>query len=63
LIDDNNEDGWAATIAWQKPVCDWARLAAEVLYIASDHPARIDQAIAPEQEQVLAKLALQIELR
>jgi hypothetical protein len=63
FIDDNNEEGWAATLAWQKPVCDWARLAAEVLYIDSDHPARTDQGLAPEQEQFLAQLALQIELK
>jgi hypothetical protein len=63
FIDDNNDEGWAATLAWQKPVNEWARLAAEALYIASDHPARVDQSLAPSQEQFLFQLALQLELK
>jgi hypothetical protein len=63
FIDDNNEHGWAATVAWQRPLNGWARLAAEVLYIDSDHPARIDQGINAEQQQFVAQLALQLELK
>jgi hypothetical protein len=58
FIDDNNEEGWAGTIAWKRPVHDYATLAAELLYIDSDHPARIDQGTAPQQQAFVAQLAL-----
>ena len=40
FIDDNNEEGWAATVAWQKPLNKWARLAAELLDVTGQrgHP-------------------------
>ena len=62
-IDDNNDDGWAGTLSWRAPVREWATLAAEALYIDSDHPARLDQGHDPEQQEFLLQLALQIEFK
>ena len=63
VIDNNNEDGWAGTLAYRAPACEWATVVAEALYIDSDHPARIDQGIDPRQQQFLLQLALQIDLK
>lgn len=62
-IDDNNEEGWAGTLAYRAPACEWATVAAEALYIDSDRPARVDQGIDPHQQQVLFQLALQIDVK
>jgi hypothetical protein len=63
VIDNNNEDGWAGTLAYRAPACDWATVVSEALYIDSDHPARIDQGLDPRQQQFLFQLALQVDLK
>jgi hypothetical protein len=62
-IDNNFEEGWAVTLAYQKQLNKWARVAVEGLYIDSDRPARADQGADPEQDQFLLQAAIQFELR
>ena len=62
-IDDNNDNGWAGTLSWRAPLREWATVAAEALYIDSDHPARADQGHDPQQQELLFQLALQVEFK
>lgn len=58
LLDDNNEEGWAATVAYQRPLDDHVSLGVEVLHISSDKPARVDQGLAPEQQDTQLQASL-----
>jgi hypothetical protein len=50
-VDNNDEEGWAATAAYQFDVTPDVRLAIEGLLVSSERPARLDQGIDPEQDQ------------
>lgn len=61
LIDDNNEEGWAATVAYQKPINDHVNLALEALHISSEHAARVDQGLASDQEDTQMQASIRFE--
>ena len=60
-IDDNNEDGWAATIAYQRRINDHLSLAVEGLHVDSTKPARTDQGLDPEQRDTQIQTALRLD--
>lgn len=61
--DNNNEQGWAATLAYKRPLVDFADLIVEVLHVSSDRPARASNAgIAPEQDQTLVQTSVRFHL-
>lgn len=57
-IDDNNEEGWAATLAYQRQLGEGFSVALEGLYIDSDKPARADQALDPRQRDTQLQMAV-----
>jgi hypothetical protein len=61
--DNNNERGWAATLAYKRPLVDFADLIVEVLHVSSERPARASNAgIAPEQDQTLLQTSIRFHL-
>jgi hypothetical protein len=61
--DNNNEDGWAATLAYRQPLIEYADLFVEVLHIDSDRQARSDVAGTPaEQDQTLVQTSIRFHL-
>jgi hypothetical protein len=55
----NNEDGWAATLAFKHPVTDFADGLVEVIHIESDRPGRaLYGTWAAEQSQTMLQLSL-----
>ncbi|MBT2135079.1 hypothetical protein KK137_12140 [Croceibacterium sp. LX-88] len=61
--DNNNEDGWAATLTYQHPLKSYADLLVEVIHVYSDRPARLLNAgIAPEQDQTLLQTSIRVTL-
>ena len=61
--DNNNEQGWAATLAYKRPLAGFADLIVEVLHVSSDRPARASNAgIAPEQDQTLLQTSVRFHL-
>ncbi len=61
-IDDNNEKGYSATIAWMKPLTPNLDLALEAIDIASNRPSRATQYEAPRQSQTQLQMALKLHL-
>lgn len=61
-VDDNSETGYAATLAWLKPVSDHLDIAVEALHVVSDRPARATHLLAAEQAQTQLQLALKLHL-
>lgn len=57
-IDDNNEHGWAATLAYACELDGGFSLAAEAVRIESDRPSRAVQGIGAEQTDFIAQLSL-----
>jgi hypothetical protein len=57
-VDDNGETGYAATLAWMKPVSDHLDLGVEALHVISDRPARTTHALSPQQAQTQLQIAL-----
>ena len=57
-VDDNSETGYAATLAWMKPVSDYLDLGVEAMHVISDRPARLTQAQSPRQAQTQVQVAL-----
>ena len=61
--DNNNEEGWAATLAYRRPLVDFADILIEVLHVSSDRPARVpNAAIAAEQDQTMVQTSLRVHL-
>ena len=61
--DNNNEEGWAATLAYRRPLVDFADILVEVLHVSSDRPARVANAeIAAEQGQTMVQTSLRLHL-
>ena len=57
-VDNNDEEGWAATAAYQFHLTPAMRLAFEGLHVSSDRPTRTDQGLAPRQEQTTVQSSL-----
>ncbi|WP_349321251.1 hypothetical protein [Asticcacaulis sp. MM231] len=60
--DDNSETGYAATLAWLKPMNDHLDVAVEALHVVSDRPARATHMLAVQQAQTQLQLALKMHL-
>jgi hypothetical protein len=59
--DDNNEHGWAGTLAYKHPLARFADLVVEVLHVESDRPMRLANAgMAPQQNQTRLQTALRL---
>jgi len=61
-VDDNTDKGYAATIAWMRPVSDHLDLAVEAMNVQSRHPARVTHALAARQSQVQLQVALKLHI-
>jgi len=59
-LDDNNEDGWAATAAWRHRLADHLDLIVEAQHVSSDRPARRLAGDAPDQDETLLQTALRL---
>lgn len=61
--DNNNERGWAAMLAYKRPIVDFADLIVELQHVSSDRPARATNAgKAPEQDQTLVQTSIRFHL-
>ena len=61
--DNNNEQGWAAALAYKRPLIDFADVIVEVLHVSSDRPARLSNAgIAAEQDQTMVQTSIRLHL-
>ncbi len=60
--DDNTEKGYAATVAYMRPLSAHLDLAVEALHIVSNRPSRSYQSLAPRQAQTQVQLALKVRL-
>lgn len=59
-IDNNDEQGWAATLAWRRQLTPHAKLFIEALHVTSNRPSRLYDAIEPRQGQTLVQSALRL---
>lgn len=60
--DDNTEKGYAATVAYMRPLNAHLDLAVEALHVVSNRPSRSYQSLAPRQAQTQVQLALKLRL-
>lgn len=59
----NNEDGWAATAAYRRPLAEHVEGAVELLHIESERPGRaLYGTWAPEQSQTMLQFSLRLTL-
>jgi hypothetical protein len=58
VIDNNDEEGWAATAAYQFALAPDMRLAMEALHVSSERPARADQGIDQAQDQTVLQTSV-----
>ncbi len=58
--DNNDEEGWAATAAYQVALSPTVRVAIEGLHVSSERPSRIDQGLDPEQTQTVLQTMLKL---
>jgi hypothetical protein len=62
-FDNNNEEGWAAMLAYRRPLVDFADVLVEVLHVDSDRPARLlNGGIAADQDQTMVQTSLRLHL-
>lgn len=59
-VDDNAEEGWAATLAWRQALAPRTDLLVEAAHVSSDRPARRYGGLAPEQSQTALQTSLRI---
>ena len=59
-LDAADEEGWAATAAYQFPLTERVRLALEGMHIVSDRPARVDQGLSPDQQQTTLQSSVKV---
>jgi hypothetical protein len=59
-IDNNDEDGWAATAAWRHPIIEHADLLIEAQHIDSERPSRALAGEAARQDENLLQAALRL---
>jgi hypothetical protein len=64
VVDDNNdEEGWAAALAYKRPLVDFADIIVEVLHVDSDRPSRATNGGIPaRQEQTMVQTSLRFHL-
>jgi hypothetical protein len=64
VVDDNNdEEGWAAALAYKRPLVDFADILVEVLHVDSDRPSRAANAGIPaQQDQTMVQTSLRFHL-
>jgi hypothetical protein len=61
--DNNDESGWAATLAYKRPLVDFADLVVELVHVESDRPSRLLNAgIAAEQAQTTFQSSIRFRL-
>jgi len=61
--DNNNEDGWAAMLAYKAELTDFAALVVEVLHVNSDRPGRqLYGGIEADQHQTIGQMSLRFGL-
>ena len=61
--DNNNEDGWAAMLAYKAELTDYAALVVEVLHVSSDRPGRqFYGGIDADQDQTIVQSSLRFGL-
>jgi hypothetical protein len=60
--DDNTEKGYAATVAYMRPLNAHLDLAVETLHVVSNRPSRSYQSVAPHQAQTQIQVALKVRL-
>jgi hypothetical protein len=58
--DDNTEDGWAATVAWRRPLSDHLALIVEGQHITSDRPSRTYAGEPPRDHETVLQTALRV---
>lgn len=58
VLDNNDEDGWAATVAWRWDLTPRASLVFEAVRVESDRPSRALAELEPRQVQMQAQTAL-----
>jgi len=59
----NDEDGWAAMIAYKRPLADFAEAVAELIHVDSDRPSReLYGTWAAQQSQTMFQLALRLHI-
>jgi hypothetical protein len=61
-VDDNTDKGYAATLAYMRPVSAHLDLAVEALNVQSNHPARVTHALAAHQSQTQLQIALKLHI-
>ncbi len=61
-IDDNSEHGWAATVAYARPVTDRVNVMLEALHVTSNRPGRAYGGLAPHASQNQLQASLRIGL-
>jgi len=59
-IDDNNEDGWAATAAWRHRLAPHADLIVEAQHISSSRPSRALAGDSPKQNETVLQTAMRL---
>jgi hypothetical protein len=59
-LDNNDEDGWAATAAYHVELSPRASFAIEAMRISSERPSRLDVGLAAEQDQTTIQSALRL---
>ena len=62
MVRDDNEDGWAATLAGRRPIGAHVTALAEILHVDSRRDARLRLGTAPRQRQTVAQLALRVRI-
>ena len=61
-IDNNSETGYAATLAWIRPLTAHLDLGLETLRVQSNRPSRATQGLAAQQSQTQLQIALKVHL-
>jgi hypothetical protein len=58
--DNNNERGWAATVAWRRDLSDRAAFITEAMHVQSDRIARMYQSVDRKQAQLVFQSSLRL---
>jgi hypothetical protein len=55
--DNNNEDAWAVTAAYAIEVAPQHKIMAELLYVSSDRPGRVDLGLSPGEKETQLQIS------